>query len=89
MSTVKTHRKLFENAMDGRQILKVDWSEIKADSTVLAAVAEYVPGSDRRFVGDASINIQSIGPYDGYVNVGVFIDYQRPLFIALDIVVVE
>jgi hypothetical protein len=70
--------------------------DIKHNSVVHISISEvsesFLPLTDQtftRFVGDATISVNNISPSDGRVDFVVTVDWNEPLWICIDITILE
>jgi hypothetical protein len=77
-------------------VLRATWPPIHSTSIVLISASEvrtddvqrFTPVFER-FIGDAPITVRNIAPNEGYVDFWIFVDWDEPLDIAVDIVVLD
>jgi len=77
-------------------VLRVTWPPIHSNSIVLISASEcqsddvqrFTP-SFARFVGDASITVRNISPQEGFVDFWIYVDWEEPLPVMVDIVVLD
>ena len=83
----------------GRVVLNYPWNIINQNSVVLVTAAECTAetptSNDHRFIGDASVTVESIAPYGPPNEAGqgvrfvVNVEWSSPLPIATDITVLD
>jgi hypothetical protein len=73
-----------------------EWDAMQVDSAIFAAVAEAHPegvsegGRDaRRFLGAAPMTVLNVVPHDGGCNARVRIEWDSPLYFAVDYLVFD
>jgi hypothetical protein len=77
-------------------VLRVPWSVIHSTSIVLISASEvrtddvprFIPVFER-FIGDAPITVRNIAPQEGFVDFWIYVEWQDPLDVAVDIVVLD
>jgi hypothetical protein len=86
----------FSTGYTSPTVLRVTWPVIHSTSIVLISASE-VRNDDvprftpliERFVGDAPITVRNIAPQEGFVDFWVYVDWQEPLDVSVDIVVLD
>ena len=77
-------------------VFRVPWDVIHTTSIVLISASEvrsddvprFVPVFDR-FIGNAPITVRNIAPQEGFVDFWIYVEWQDPLDVAVDIVVLD
>jgi hypothetical protein len=77
-------------------VLRVPWPVIHSSSIVLISASEvrsddvprFIPVFER-FIGDAPITVRNIAPQEGFVDFWIYVEWQEPLDVAVDIVVLD
>ncbi len=77
-------------------ILRINWPPIHSTSIVLIsasqcrtdAIQRFTPIFER-FIGDAAITVRNIAPQDGFVDFWIYVDWDKPLDVAVDLVVLD
>ena len=77
-------------------VLRVTWPPIHSTSVVLISASEcraddvqrFTPVFER-FVGDAAITVRNISPQEGFVDFWIYVDWEKPLDVAVDLVVLD
>jgi hypothetical protein len=77
-------------------IFRVTWPAIRSTSIVLMSASEcsredkraFTPAFDR-FVGDAPITVQNIASQEGFVDFRINVEWEQPIDVAVDIVVLD
>jgi hypothetical protein len=77
-------------------VLRVTWPPIHSNSIVLISASECRTDDVQRFtpfferyVGDAPITVRNIAPQEGFVDFWIYVDWEHPLNVAVDLVVLD
>jgi hypothetical protein len=77
-------------------VLRVSWPPIHSTSIVLISASECRTDNIPRFtpifersVGDAAITVRNIAPQEGLVDFWIYVDWENPLDVAVDLVVLD
>ncbi len=79
-------------------ILRVVLDSISSTSIVLISASQCSIDTDttqvftpviKRFVGSAPITVRNIAPQDGFVDFWIYVDWEEPLDVAVDVVVLD
>jgi hypothetical protein len=77
-------------------VLRITWPPIHSNSIVLISASECRTDDVQRFtpfferyVGDAAITVRNISPQDGFVDFWIYVDWEHPLNVAVDLVVLD
>ena len=89
--------RIFVGVLNGRVDVKLNWRAIKHQSVVLVSASEgrenvnEAPSSyePNRFVGYALITVHNIAPFDGGVSFVLTVNWDEPLPIWADVVLLD
>jgi hypothetical protein len=77
-------------------VLRISWPPIHSTSIVLISASECSTDNIQRFtpiferfVGDAAITVRNIAPQEGLVDFWIYVDWENPLDVAVDLVVLD
>jgi hypothetical protein len=79
-------------------VLRVTSDSISSNSIVLVSASQCSIDADttrvftpviERFVGHAPITVRNIAPQDGFVEFWIYVDWEKPVDIAVDLVVLD
>jgi hypothetical protein len=73
---------------NGQRIYNLTWNAINRDSRIFVATSEGNPG-EAKFIGDARYTVHNVAPYDGGVRVRINIEYDAPIGLSIDYLVVN
>jgi hypothetical protein len=69
-----------------------NWPEVKPDSLMFASVGEGIVDGDPtagKFMGDARFTVNNVVPEDGNIRIGVTIDWEEPIVLFVDYMLVQ
>ena len=76
-------------------MLRVILDSISSTSIVLISASQctidrkgFTP-TIKRFVGNAPITVRNVAPQDGFVDFWIYVDWEKPLDVAVDLVVLD
>ncbi len=77
-------------------VLRIIWPPIHSTSIVLISASECQTDNVQRFtpiferfIGDAAITVRNIAPQEGFVDFWIYVDWESPLDVAVDLVVLD
>ena len=69
-----------------------NWPEVKPDSLMFASVGEGIVDGDPtagKFMGDARFTVNNVVPEDGNIRIRVTIDWEEPIVLFVDYMLVQ
>jgi hypothetical protein len=55
----------------------------------LISASECRTDNFERFIGDAAITVQNIAPQEGFVDFWIYVNFEKPVDVAVDLVVLD
>jgi hypothetical protein len=69
--------------------LRITWPPIHSTSIVLISASQCRTDNFERFIGDAPITVQNIAPQEGFVDFWIYVNFEKPVDVAVDLVVLD